>query len=145
MANLIEDRVKAARAGENPYVITRMASGWCVLGDAQFLPGYCILLADPIVFGLNDLSEAERTQFSLDTIRIGDALIALKGAYRINYLTMCNLDQSLHTHIIPRYMSEPDDLRRDNAMHAYDRNAARRADPKTDGPLMEEMRRLLTK
>ena len=39
MANLIEERVAMARAGSNPYVIAKMASGWCVIGDVQPLPG----------------------------------------------------------------------------------------------------------
>ena len=44
MSNLIEQRVQAARRGENPYVIARMTSGWLVIGDIQPLPGYCLLL-----------------------------------------------------------------------------------------------------
>src|SRR5579872_4538565 len=63
MANLIEQRVELARRGENPYVICRMKSGWLVIGDVQSLPGYCLLLADPVVESLNALNEAERIQY----------------------------------------------------------------------------------
>jgi diadenosine tetraphosphate (Ap4A) HIT family hydrolase len=144
MANLIEQRVAAAQRGENPHAITRMASGWCVIGDKQFLPGYCVLLSDPVVFSLNDLSEAARAQYSIDMARIGDALIAIQGAHRINYLTFCNQEPSLHTHIIPRFMSEPEEKRRENAMQVYDREAARRFDPAVDGPFMDKMRAFLS-
>lgn len=143
MANLIEQRVAAARRGENPTVIGRMESGWLVIGDVQTLPGYCVFAADPTVESLNALSEPERIAYSLDVIRAGDALLAVMGAYRINYLTLANQEPSLHTHIIPRYMSEPEDKRRGDAMSVYDWAAGREFDPAIDGPFMEKMRRAL--
>src|ERR1035438_5868053 len=112
MTNLIEQRVEAARRGENPYLITKMASGWLVIGDVQPLPGYCLLLADPVVESPNALDEAERVRYALDVLRIGDALLEITGAYRINYMTLANLEPSLHTHIIPRFEHEPEEKRR---------------------------------
>jgi len=52
-----------ARVGTNPYVISKLPSGWLVIGDVQPLPGYCVFLADPVVPSINDLSEA--TGFSI--------------------------------------------------------------------------------
>ncbi|HWA62939.1 MAG TPA: hypothetical protein VG939_16275 [Caulobacteraceae bacterium] len=138
--NLIEERVAAARRGENPYVITRMASGWLVIGDVQPLAGYCLLLADPVVPSPNDLDEAARARYSLDVLKAGDGLLALTGAYRINYMTLANLEPSLHTHIIPRFMSEPEEKRRAGAFQAYDWATARPFDPVADGPFVERMR-----
>jgi hypothetical protein len=40
----IHERVALANRGENKTVITKMESGWVVLGDNQIIPGYCILL-----------------------------------------------------------------------------------------------------
>ena len=37
---LITERVAQARNSTNDKVICRMASGWAVMGDVQFLPGY---------------------------------------------------------------------------------------------------------
>ena len=91
----------AARRGANLYVIARLPSGWAVIGDVQPLPGYCLLLADPITESLNALSEPARIAYSLDMIRIGDALLQVTDAYRINYETLANSEPSLHTHIIP--------------------------------------------
>ncbi|MGA0600110.1 HIT family protein [Caulobacter sp. KR2-114] len=105
--NLIHRRVEMARRGENPYVIRRMPSGWLVIGDVQPLPGYCLLLADPVVGSINALDEAGRIAYSLDVARIGDALLAVTGAERINYETWGNLEPALHTHITPRYADEP--------------------------------------
>jgi len=140
VANVIEQRVAMARAGENPYAIARMPSGWLVIGDVQPLPGYCLLLADPVVPGLNALAEADRVAYALDMIRIGDALMEITGAWRINYLTLANLEPSLHTHIVPRFADEPDEQRRLPPFQAYDWSAARAFDPDVDRTFMERMR-----
>ena len=143
MANLIEQRVESARRGQNQYVICRMTSGWLVIGDVQPLPGYCVLLADPVVESINALDRDQRTQYSLDTIRAGDALLAVTDAYRINYETLGNSEAALHTHLIPRYRTEPDEKRRRVAWGVYDWATSRRFDPAQDGPFVERMRRQL--
>lgn len=53
--SLISQRVEMARNGTNNKAICRLASDWAVMGDVQFLPGYCLLLPDPVVTSLNDL------------------------------------------------------------------------------------------
>ena len=143
MPNLIEARVAAARRGENPYVIARMASGWAVIGDVQPLPGYCLLLADPVVASPNALNEAQRVAYSLDALKIGDALLAITGAYRINYMTLANLEPSLHTHIIPRFADEPEEKRKAGAFQAYDWASARPFDPVADRDFVDRMRAFL--
>jgi diadenosine tetraphosphate (Ap4A) HIT family hydrolase len=108
---LIHLRVKSAREGTNPTVICHVSSGWVVLGDNQFLRGYSILLADPIIHNLNLLPKQKRIDYLYEMSIIGDALLEVTDAYRINYEILCNHDQQLHTHIFPRYMSEPEELR----------------------------------
>ena len=112
MSTLIHQRVEMARAGQNPTVICRMPSGWAVLSDQQYLRGYSILLADPVVGDLNELDPAGRGRFLLDMSLLGDALLEVTGAYRVNYSILGNTDAALHAHVHPRYLSEPDDLRR---------------------------------
>ncbi|QEH95811.1 HIT family protein [Gluconobacter thailandicus] len=141
--DVIAQRVIAARSGNNPFVIGRMKSGWLVLGETQPLPGYCQLLADPIVSSLNDLQGEARAQYLLDMAAIGDALLAVTGASRINYETWCNLAPSLHTHIVPRYASEVEDKRTKAASIAYDYADARPFDPEQDKTFMEAMKREL--
>ena len=60
MPTLIHRRVESARGDANPAVICRMRSGWAVLGDTQFLRGYALLLADPVVQNLNAVGKAAR-------------------------------------------------------------------------------------
>lgn len=114
MANfptICHERVDMARRGENPWLICQMPSGWAVMCDKQVQPGYVILLPDPIVGSLNELSGQKRAQYLADMALIGDALLEATDAYRINYEILGNTDQALHAHIIPRYMSELDERR----------------------------------
>ncbi len=143
MSNLIAERVALARAGSNPYVITKLSSGWLVIGDVQPLLGYCVFLADPVVPSINDLSEADRVQYSLDVLRAGDALLAITNAYRINYETLGNTEQALHTHIIPRYLDEPDDKRKMPAMMMYSWAEAEPFSAELHGEMVERMRNWL--
>lgn len=103
-----KDRIGACVAGENPTLILKMKSGFAVMADNQFLPGYCILLRYPIVNSLEELSWEERNQYLLDTTLIGDAIQAVCKPRRINYSTLMNKDSFLHTHIEARYEWEPD-------------------------------------
>jgi len=107
-----KDRIASALDGSNPTVLARMKSGFAVFGDTQFLPGYCVLLAYPKVFSLNDLSLAGRAQFLTDMTIIGDALTAVLNPLRINYEILGNLDTYLHAHIFPRYEWEDETLRK---------------------------------
>lgn len=110
---VIHQRVDAARRGENPLVIARMESGWAVMGDTQFLPGYCLLLPDPVVSNVNDLDPAGRAQFLTDMARLGDAVMAVMrpAPRRINYEMLGNLEPALHAHVFPRYEHERDTMR----------------------------------
>lgn len=110
--SLITERVQLARVGANDKVICRMASGWAVMGDVQFLRGYCLLLPDPVVPSLNDLDADARAAYLLDMARLGDAVLEVTGALRINYEILGNSEPELHCHLFPRYVSEPDDKRR---------------------------------
>jgi diadenosine tetraphosphate (Ap4A) HIT family hydrolase len=111
MKTMIHERVEAARAGTNPTVVCQAPSGWVVLGDDQTLPGYTLLLPDPVVPDLNALDGAARARYLTDMVTIGDALLEVTDAFRINYEILGNLEPALHAHIFPRYLSEPEKLR----------------------------------
>jgi hypothetical protein len=87
---MITDRVDLARRGENDTVVCRLSSGWVVLGDVQVLRGWCLLLPDPVVPSLNDLDDAARAVFLCDMARLGDAILKVTKAERINYEILGN-------------------------------------------------------
>ncbi len=138
MPTLIHERVAQAQRGENPKVICRVPSGWIVIGDNQFLPGYSLLLADPVVSSINDLDGAARARFLHDMVLLGDALLEVTGAARINYEILGNSEAALHAHVLPRYESEPDDLRRRPAWF-YDWASSVDFDPQRDQNLMQRI------
>jgi diadenosine tetraphosphate (Ap4A) HIT family hydrolase len=143
MAGLIEQRVHEAREEKNPFVICKMKSGWAVMGDVQPLEGYCVLLADPVVSSFNVMGESARADYCLDMIRIGDAILKATNSYRINYETLCNLEPALHSHILPRYMNEPDEKRTMPPFMVYDWKTARKFDAQSDAKFIATMRELL--
>lgn len=119
----IHTQVQAAREGRDPSVIARLYSGWAVFGAQQFVRGYALLLPDPVVPNLNALGARERVAFLSDMSRLGDALLKVTGALRINYAIFGNLEPALHAHVIPRYADEPEALRSAQPW-AYDWSAA---------------------
>jgi diadenosine tetraphosphate (Ap4A) HIT family hydrolase len=138
MPTLIHQRVRECRAGTYPKLICRVGSGWVVLGDVQFVRGYCLLLPDPVVADLNALSIAERQAFVGDMSIVGDVLLEITGAVRINYEMIGNVEPALHGHIFPRFADEPEDLRL-KPVWFYDWDAAPPFDAERDGALMAEI------
>lgn len=109
----ITEQVERCRAGGHPRLVARMESGWAVMGESQALPGYCLLLADPVVEGLNALDDAGRAAFLRDMAALGDAVAEAcdPRPIRLNYEMLGNLDPTLHAHVVPRYESEPEQAR----------------------------------
>ncbi|MEO6185072.1 MAG: HIT domain-containing protein [Steroidobacteraceae bacterium] len=142
METAIHRRVQRLRAGEDAGLIARMPSGWAVLGEQQFLRGYALLLPDPVVDTFNDLAPALRAQVMHDAGALGDALLAVTGALRINYAIFGNLEPALHIHVVPRFADESATLRTAHPW-VYDWNAAPRLDPARDGSLIAQLRSAL--
>ena len=144
MSTIIHQRVEASRIGENPTVICKMSSGWAVLADVQVLNGYCLLLPDPVPPDLNALPIAERELFLRDMSIIGDALLEVTGAARINYEILGNSEKALHAHIIPRYEAEPEELRK-GPVWFYDWSKLPHFDPHQHRQLIEKIRTAIEK
>jgi diadenosine tetraphosphate (Ap4A) HIT family hydrolase len=138
----IHRRVAACRAGTDPTLITRMPSGWAVMGDPQVLRGYCLLLPDPVVPHLNEMVPEAQSAFLADMARLGQAVLMLTGAVRINYAIFGNVEPALHGHVMPRFVDEPEAMRTANPW-GYDWAAARRFDAGRDGALLAALRERL--
>jgi diadenosine tetraphosphate (Ap4A) HIT family hydrolase len=135
----IHRRVASLRAGEDPTCIARLKSGWAVLGEQQFLRGYALLLPDPVVGTLNELRGAARAQVLADAGLLGDALLEVTGALRINYAIFGNQEPALHVHVVPRYSNEDPSLRTAHPW-SYDWNAAPHFDVARDAALLANLR-----
>jgi len=141
-ATLIHRYVAEAQAGQLSRVIGRMASGWAVLGDPQVRSGYALLYPDPVVPTLNHLNGAARLQFLTDMARLGDAVLKVTDAARINYEILGNLEPALHAHVIPRYLNEDEEMRT-RPIWFDDWTAAPFFDAERDANLMRLMRQAL--
>ncbi len=112
-ADWMIDRIGSARAGTNPTVLAKLPQSYAVIGDTQYLPGYCVLLVDdPSIDRLTDLPKSERLEFldSMDTLgeAIGRACQAADSGFRrMNYEILGNTYPHLHAHLFPRYDWEP--------------------------------------
>lgn len=114
-----EDRVGSALRGENPTVLAQLPGGLAVMGDVQWLPGYCLLLTDQVgITRLSDLSVPRRLDYLASMEHLGSAIEracteADPAFRRINLEILGNTDdQYLHAHIWPRYGWEPVERRR---------------------------------
>ena len=103
--------VDRCRAGDYPAAALRLRSGWVIMGERQVLSGYCLLLPDPVVPHLNALPADLRGQFLSDMASVGDALMEVTVATRINYAMFGNVEPALHAHIFPRHATEPEATR----------------------------------
>ena len=116
MSDWRADRIGAAHRGENPTVLAPLPGGFAVIGDVQWLPGYCVLLTDdPAVTRLSDLPRPDRLTFLASMERLADAVERACGAAdpsfrRVNLEILGNTDPFLHAHIWPRYEWEPAEL-----------------------------------
>ena len=144
MHTAIHHRVESLQSGGDAGFIGRMISGWAVMGDPQVLPGYCLLLPDPVVPHLNALGAAERRQFLDDMAALGEAVLAATRAARVNYAMFGNLEPALHAHVFPRYAHEAQPL---GTAHpwAYDWQAAPAFDPARHGELRDRIHAALTR
>jgi diadenosine tetraphosphate (Ap4A) HIT family hydrolase len=111
VATAIHGMVERCRAGDYEPAVGRLPSGWVVMGERQVLPGYCLLLPDPVVPDLNALQGDARREFMLEMGLIGDALKSVTGAVRINYAIFGNVEPALHAHLFPRRADEPAAIR----------------------------------
>ena len=139
MTTAIHRMVEEARAGTNPRVIARLSSGWAVLGERQVLPGYALLLPDPVVPHLNAMELPARLQFLKDMSSLGEAVLSVSGAVRINYEMLGNLEPALHAHVIPRYGERESETLRTKPIWFYDWDSAPLFDEVRDRGLMHQI------
>ena len=92
-------------------VMARMRSGFAVIADTQFLPGYSVLLTDDEnADHLTDLDWGTRRDYLFDMALLGEAIENVcrpRGLVRMNYEVLGNALHVVHAHVLPRYEWEP--------------------------------------
>jgi diadenosine tetraphosphate (Ap4A) HIT family hydrolase len=85
-----------------------MPSGYAVMGDFQFYPGYTIFLSKIHAIELHNLDKAQRLLFLEDMAKVAEAVYSAFNPIKLNYELLGNLDSHMHWHIFPRYADDPD-------------------------------------
>jgi RimJ/RimL family protein N-acetyltransferase len=138
---IVHRRVWMCQFGMNPTMIRRLPSGWVVMFDYQTLPGYLVLLSDPVQRDINHAPAHYRAMFLKDMALVGDALLNAAGARLINYMLLGNTDFALHAHIVARYENEAAELRKTGAWVYYPTHRKEQVmfDAGRDGELMRRI------
>jgi diadenosine tetraphosphate (Ap4A) HIT family hydrolase len=85
------------------------------------------------------MEPAHRAQFLADMAVLGDAVLAVTGALRVNYAMYGNLAPALHAHVFPRYADEPEFARTGHPW-VYDWSAAPAFDLDAHGMLLAALK-----
>ena len=141
MAKSSPEKLVTDHVRQESRLICRMSSGWVYLCENQCLNGYCILQADPEIESINTLRDSQRAVFLCDMTLVGDAIMEITGAYRINYAIFGNSLPILHAHIIPRFLDEPDEFRKGNPWsYSQFTDGSMPFDPVRDSSLISNLR-----
>lgn len=100
---LICDRIELIKNNSNPHFVKELSTGYLVLHDFQYYPGYVLFLLKNHHTNLYDLSYKIKQKFLLEMDLVGQAAMKAYSPKKIDYALLGNTIPHLHWHIIPRY------------------------------------------
>ncbi len=92
---------------DNPYLIAELSTGFAVLADNQYYPGYTIFAAKQCVPELHDLAPDVRSRFLEEMAQVAEAVFRVCQPRKLNYELLGNSVPHLHWHLFPRYADDP--------------------------------------
>jgi diadenosine tetraphosphate (Ap4A) HIT family hydrolase len=92
---------------QNPYLIAELSTGYAVLADNQYYPGYTIFVAKQCVPELHDLAPDVRSRFLQEMADVAEAVFRAFEPLKLNYELLGNSASHLHWHLFPRYADDP--------------------------------------
>jgi diadenosine tetraphosphate (Ap4A) HIT family hydrolase len=135
-------RIEEIKAGTHPGFIAELPTGYAVLGDSQFFPGYTVFLCETPAPDLEDLPRDTRLQFLLEMSLVSEAVSKVTAPHKMNVESLGNMVPHLHFHLFPRQLSESEPTKpvwlvmpNGDEAEKYALNAER------DGALIEKLRR----
>jgi diadenosine tetraphosphate (Ap4A) HIT family hydrolase len=99
---------KAADAAADPSLVAELGHSWLLLGDHQAFPGYCVLWSKAHAKELHHLGAAAYAGFMDDLRRASAAVEAATGCWKLNVVSLGNVVQHAHVHLMPRSAFDPD-------------------------------------
>jgi diadenosine tetraphosphate (Ap4A) HIT family hydrolase len=91
----------------NSRFICRFTSGTLFVGHHQYFPGYTIFVSATHVREMHLLTEEQVLDLWKDLNRISKAVSESFKPMKLNLVSLGNINEHLHWHIMPRYDNEP--------------------------------------
>ena len=101
--------IEKIKAGQDPYFVREMPTGYVVLSYDQYFKGYTLFMCKQHKRELFELDKEFRIQFMEDTTTVAQAMTAAFHADKINYELLGNGDAHLHWHLFPRRAHDMDE------------------------------------
>ena len=98
------DRIKETKAGNNPFLVKELETGYVVIGDFQHFKGYTLFIYKEHVVELFDLEPAVRAKHLEEMTLVAQAVSNAFGADKMNYECLGNGKGGahIHWHLFPR-------------------------------------------
>ena len=101
------NEIAAADAGEDPWAVARLATGYVRLNPNQYFRGATFFVADRCVAELHELGSSRRDCHLAEMAEVAHAVFDAVGARKMNYEALGNSVAHLHWWLTPRHTSEP--------------------------------------
>ena len=98
------ERIKETKAGDNPFLVKELETGYVVIGDFQHFKGYTLFIYKEHIVELFDLEPAVRTKHFEEMSIVAQAVKNAFGAEKMNYECLGNGNGGahIHWHLFPR-------------------------------------------
>lgn len=125
-----------------PYFVYEFETSYVELSKSQFWEGYCILFSKFDYHHLTDMPSNLREKYLMEMSILGEAMMEVLEATRINYNILGNSHPIVHAHLFPRYDWEDEELRK-TVVWKYDQSffsdEVYRFNEKKHAPLKEQL------
>lgn len=101
-------RINQAEAGTLPSLVHQTPRTIVIAGEHQFFPGYCVVIARKHIREMHDLPESDALELFGDVLKVGRTIERGFKSFKMNYVSLGNLHEHLHWHVIPRKRDETD-------------------------------------
>lgn len=102
---------RIALAASSPDLITELPASWLLLGEHQAFPHYAVLWSKEHVKELHHLEPGPYDAFMRDLRLASAAVEAASGCWKLNVVSLGNVVQHAHVHLMPRSAMDPDKLK----------------------------------
>ncbi len=101
------ERVKLTAAGKYPYLIHEFPHSYLMLGEHQFFPGYCVLVAKSHHKEMSDMPEKMSEEMFREMMVTSKVLQKEFQPAKLNTCSLGNVVPHVHWHFFPRYADDP--------------------------------------